>query len=111
MKLYLSENPWQCECLFIYRFQDLLQQYRSIVTDLTNVTCIHTDNEKKHTRAVITFELTNICKSTTQYLIHPLDLLNIVLASLILLIVIKLGYDYYHYRKSGKLPWIVTKMP
>ena len=35
----------------------------------------------------------------------------VILACLIILILTKLLYDYWHYRRRGKLPWIVYRMP
>jgi hypothetical protein len=40
-----------------------------------------------------------------------LKILCVVLAALIILILAKLLYDWYHYRHRGKLPWIVYRMP
>ena len=34
-----------------------------------------------------------------------------VLALLIIITLTKLLYDYWNYRKRGKLPWIVYRMP
>lgn len=109
--LYLSENPWRCECIFMLRFQEFLQKHRQIVSDSTNVTCSYPDNDERGKKLVLSLKRGDVCKLPSQYLIHPLDMLNIILAILIILIVTKLIYDYYHYRKSGKLPWIVAKMP
>lgn len=40
-----------------------------------------------------------------------LKIVCVVLASLIILILTKLMYDYWQYRHRGKLPWIVYRMP
>lgn len=110
-KLYLSENPWRCECIFTLRFQNLLQKYISIIIDASNVTCKYIEGDDNFGNSVLALKRGDVCKLPTEYTIRPLDLLNGVLASLIILIFSKLSYDYYHYRKSGRLPWIVTKMP
>ena len=34
-----------------------------------------------------------------------------ILACLITITITKLLYDYWNYRKRGKLPWIVYRMP
>lgn len=109
--LYLSENPWRCECVFTVRFQDLLQKYHTIINDASNVTCKYIEGDDNFGKSVLALKRGDVCKLPTEYRIRPLDLLNGVLASLIILIFSKLAYDYYHYRKSGRLPWIVTKMP
>jgi hypothetical protein len=53
----------------------------------------------------------SVCREPSEYLIQPLDLLNGILASLIILVIGKLMYDYWSFKKSGKLPWLVAKMP
>jgi hypothetical protein len=52
-----------------------------------------------------------VCREPSGYLIQPLDLLNGILASLIVLVIGKLIYDYWSFKKTGKLPWLVAKMP
>jgi hypothetical protein len=52
-----------------------------------------------------------VCREPSEYLIQPLDLLNGILASLIILVIGKLIYDYWSFKKTGKLPWLVAKMP
>lgn len=52
-----------------------------------------------------------VCREPSEYLIQPLDLLNGILASLIVLVIGKLAYDYWSFKKTGKLPWLVAKMP
>ncbi|CAD1471132.1 unnamed protein product, partial [Heterotrigona itama] len=82
VSLYLGRNPWRCDCLFTPGFQ---------VRDLRR---------------------TEICVSPDENsVIHPLDILNIILAILIFLIIGKLLYDYWSFKKTGKLPWIVAKIP
>lgn len=110
-KLYLSNNPWRCECIFTLRFQELLRKYHSIIVDSANVTCKYIEGDDNFGNSVLALKRGDVCKLATQYKIQPLDLLNCVLGSLILFILGKLAYDYYYYRKMGRLPWIVTKMP
>lgn len=110
-KLFLSHNPWRCECLFTLRFQKMLMKHHSIIKDWTDVTCKYIEGDANFLEKVMALKRGDICKLPTEYKIQPLDLLNGVLASLIFLILGKLAYDYYHYRKSGRLPWIVTKLP
>lgn len=52
-----------------------------------------------------------VCREPSEYFIQPLDLLNGILASLIVLVIGKLIYDYWSFKKTGKLPWLVSKMP
>ena len=55
-------------------------------------------------------DLSQECHSESAIL-PAIDIVNILLSALILFIFVKLAYDYYHYKKSGKLPWIVTILP
>ncbi|KAJ4436488.1 hypothetical protein ANN_16519 [Periplaneta americana] len=58
-----------------------------------------------------TLSRSSVCLEPSEYLVRPLDLINGILASLIVLVVGKLIYDYWSFKKTGKLPWIVAKMP
>lgn len=54
--------------------------------------------------------LNDLCTPEVSTL-HWLDVLNISMAVIIVLILAKLGYDYFYYKNYGRVPWIVTKMP
>ncbi|XP_075219594.1 protein singed wings 2 isoform X2 [Lycorma delicatula] len=43
--------------------------------------------------------------------LHPLDYLSIIFASLTLSILGKLFYDWWNFKRTGNVPWIVTNMP
>lgn len=43
--------------------------------------------------------------------LNAIDIINIFLASLIVLVIGKFGYDYYYFKKTGHLPWISSKIP
>jgi hypothetical protein len=43
-------------------------------------------------------------------MIELLDLLSIFLALLIILVITKVMYDYWNFKKYGKVPWLVSKM-
>lgn len=110
-KLYLSSNPWRCDCSYVPKFQELLQKYYNVIKDVSKIECKYVEGDNLFTRVVLTLKRTEVCKNSTENSIHALDLLNGILASLIILIVSKLIYDYYRYKKYGKVPWIVSKMP
>ncbi|XP_076243966.1 protein singed wings 2 [Calliopsis andreniformis] len=112
VSLYLGNNPWTCDCLFTPGFQDLLIRYTNLVKDVNDVRCSLTNGDDNSGKTIKDLTRTEICVSSDEApLLHPLDVLNIILASLIFLIIGKLLYDYWSFKKTGKLPWIVAKIP
>lgn len=111
IQLFLSQNPWRCECIFTQRFQELLMRFRTVIRDAANVTCKYIEGDANFGAQVMRLRRGDFCKLPNEHMVKPLDVLNVVLGTLIVLVSGKLGYDYYHYRKSGRLPWIVTKIP
>lgn len=71
------------------------------------------DNSENFNKLIRDLTRTEICIISSEYesAIHPLDILNVVLATIILFIIGKLIYDYWYFKKTGNLPWIVTKIP
>lgn len=111
--LLLSGNPWHCTCKFGMRLRELLTKYKGIVGDAWNVSCTYIQDDALRVTKVLTLTRQDICNIDAEgdMILHPLDWLNVVLASLIVLILGKLAYDYYFYRYHGRVPWIVMKMP
>ena len=80
--------------------------------DVNDVRCTVTNGDENSGKIIRDLTRTEICVSSDEDpLLHPLDVLNIILALLIFLIIGKLLYDYWSFRKTGKLPWIVAKIP
>lgn len=109
--LYLGRNPWLCDCLFTPSFQDFIIKYRKLVKDIDDVRCSSVDGDDNSYSQIQTLSRSSVCLEPSEYLVRPLDLINGILASLIVLVVGKLIYDYWSFKKTGKLPWIVAKMP
>ncbi|CAH1136099.1 unnamed protein product [Ceutorhynchus assimilis] len=110
VRLILGENPWRCDCLFAPRFKTFLQKYASQVIDIKDIRCAK-DSEHPLT-PIIDLSRSSVCHSPSEYTIQEaLDLLNGILAFLIVFVLSKLAYDYYYFKKTGRLPWIVTKLP
>ncbi|XP_044729653.1 protein singed wings 2 [Chrysoperla carnea] len=109
-RLHLGNNPWICECHFIPVFQELLRKYSTVITD-QDMTCMLEEKRKIIYKPILSLSRIDLCKIPNTFKLEPLDILNIVLASLIVIILGKLAYDYYSFKNSGKLPWIVLKMP
>lgn len=110
VQIFLGQNPWRCDCVFTPSFQDLLLKYQSLMKEAEDVKCSYLEGDDNSHKPIITLSRTSICR-ISEYIINPLDLVNAILASLIILILGKLAYDYYTFKRTGHLPWIVTKMP
>ncbi|XP_057660029.1 protein singed wings 2 [Diorhabda carinulata] len=111
--LFLGGNPWKCDCAFTPVFQELvLQKYSIQIRDLEDVKCSYIRGDENSLKPINNLSRSSVCIASTDFSLQEgLDLLNAVLASLIIFILGKLAYDYYHFKKSGKLPWIVSKIP
>ncbi|XP_011264609.1 protein singed wings 2 [Camponotus floridanus] len=110
--LYLGNNSWTCDCHFTPSFQDLLIRHSNLVKDINDIRCALTSDNDNSNKQIRDLTRTEICISPDEdSWLHPLDILNIVLASLIFLVLGKLLYDYWSFKKTGKLPWIVAKIP
>lgn len=86
-------------------------KYSKVISDSGNVTCKYVEGDQNFRSQVLSLRRGDVCKLPTEHKIQPLDLLNGILGTLIILVLGKLAYDYYRYRKYGALPWIVTKIP
>lgn len=93
------------------RFREILNKYNAILKDAWNITCIYKQGDELKSSKVMSITRGDVCKSKDETKIHFLDLLNVVLASLIVFILGKLAYDYYYYKNYGRVPWIVMKLP
>lgn len=110
--LHLGNNSWTCDCHFTPSFQDLLIRHSNLVKDINDIRCAVTSDNDNSNKQIRDLTRTEICISPDEdSWLHPLDVLNIVLASLIFLVLGKLLYDYWSFKKTGKLPWIVAKIP
>ncbi|XP_051164188.1 protein singed wings 2 isoform X2 [Leptopilina boulardi] len=109
-RLYLGNNPWRCDCLFTPGFQDFLIRFANLVKDINDIRCSGDASENSH-KQIRELKRTEICISPDYNYWLPLDILNIILALLIFLVIGKLLYDYWCFKRTGKLPWIVTKIP
>lgn len=106
MKLYLSENPWLCNCRLQPRLLKLCQKY-DLIVDQKQIRCLSDKNEA-NTYGRLLMELTrnDVCQ-VKEFPLNPYEIMSVVFSALILLLFFNLLYDYYLYKKYGKLPWIV----
>jgi hypothetical protein len=107
-KIFLSQNPWSCDCLFVTRYQEFLRKYQAIVIDSKNITCKLEDSQEM---SVMQLERSDVCSVEPDgFFDNVYNIISCILASLIVLLAVNLAYDYYRYKKLGKLPWIVIKL-
>ncbi|XP_049817149.1 protein singed wings 2 [Aethina tumida] len=112
IQLSLGGNPWRCDCVFTPEFQELLVKYATNIKDVKDIKCSYVEGDENSLLPIIDLSRSSVCRYPSEYSVQEaLDLLNAVLASLIVFVVGKLAYDYYHFKKTGRLPWIVTKIP
>lgn len=109
-KLYLSENPWLCSCKFQQRLLKLCQKFELIV-DQKQIRCLSDRNEKDiYGRSLMLMTTFDVCKDD-KFPLNPYEIASIIFATLIMLLMLNLLYDYYLYKNYGKLPWLVLHTP
>ncbi|CAH1401529.1 unnamed protein product [Nezara viridula] len=109
-KIYFGNNPWICDCTFTPSFKDFIIKYNDLIEDIDDVRCAFSEYDDNSLKIISELSLSSVCGEQGSFL-SPLDCLNVLLASLIVFIILKLLYDYWCYKSSGKLPWIITKIP
>ncbi len=60
-------------------------------------------------RQIAHLSIETMCQTMDE--VHMLDILNAVMSVLIVVIAVKLTYDWYNYRKTNQIPWIARRMP
>ncbi|XP_014262378.1 protein singed wings 2 isoform X2 [Cimex lectularius] len=111
LEIYLGNNPWICDCHFTPGFKELLLKYRTLIRDINDIRCAEQENDQNSLKLIRDLSLNSICREPRTLLMSPVDSINLILFLLILFIIIKLMYDYWIYKATGKLPWIATKLP
>ncbi|GBP47719.1 Protein singed wings 2 [Eumeta japonica] len=108
--VYLGNNPWRCDCHYTPRFQNLLLKYKRIIRDLPDIKCSRSDQETSMVQ-ISTMLLSTVCKSGPVMPISTINIVNITLASLILIILGRFLYDWHSFKTTGKLPWLSSILP
>ncbi|XP_054168187.1 slit homolog 3 protein-like [Oppia nitens] len=118
-ELYLSNNPWLCNCKTVV-FQTWLQNHFKNVKDVYNIRCaaaldpdietkpkngLYTENadQKFATRVLLRIPKSELCPQSREP-IEVFEIINWLVSTLIILIIIKLIYDYFWQKRTGKLP-------
>ncbi|KAL3272523.1 hypothetical protein HHI36_013999 [Cryptolaemus montrouzieri] len=111
VRLILGDNPWRCDCPFTPVFQEMLQKFAHQISDIMEIKCSYIEGDENSLVPILELSRSSVCRFPSEYSVQALDLINIILIFLIITVLVKLAYDYYHFKKTGRLPWIVTKMP
>lgn len=109
-KVCFGNNPWICDCTFTPSFKELLVKYYELVADINSIQCSDDEGDDNYLKPIVDLKLSSICTDQNSIL-SPIGCLNLLLALLIMLTFSKLIYDYWVFKSSGKLPWIITKIP
>ena len=103
---------WETFCFItLFLLQQFIAKHKQLVKDVSNVTCGPEEGINAG-KKIVSVELSSICADPDEYSkVNLMDVLNVVLALLTIVTIGKLLYDYYAYKKTGRLPWLATKMP
>lgn len=110
LNVFFGNNPWICDCHFTPGFKELLLKYNVLIKDIADIRCASQENNDNSMKMIIELPLTAICREP-QTILSPIDTLNVILALGIIFTLSKLIYDYYVFKTSGRLPWIVRILP
>ena len=94
----------------IHDFQSFVAKHKELIKDISNVTCAASEGENAG-KKINSVETNSICLNPYASATNLLDILSVILALLSVCTIGKLLYDYSAYRKTGRLPWLVSKMP
>ena len=109
-KLYLSENNWICSCRYMPRLLKLCQKY-DIIIDKRRLQCHNIKNDPEiNGRLIMELTKNDVCE-THNLMLNTYEILSIIFSILTVIILVNLLFDYYRYKKSGKLPFIVLHTP
>ena len=91
--------------------QSFIAKHKELVKDVSNVTCgpdwVGTAGFK-----VLSIELGTVCSDPEQEpFVTPMEIVCGVLALCLVAVLVRFFIDYRNYKKTGKLPWIATKLP
>ncbi|XP_046402874.1 protein singed wings 2 [Ischnura elegans] len=122
--LFLGDNPWDCACAWAPQLRDFLAKYStSVARDAGDVRCAFAEGDDLSLEAVVDLSRREVCIEGGECSgdwcygdwgdgpIEPLDVANIILLLLLIFVLSKLAFDCFIYRRTGRLPWIVSKIP
>lgn len=122
-KFRIGNNPYVCDCNTV-KFQKWLHNNYRIILDIKQVRCGHLRDElllhnqsfyvggpmiqqarqsRFFNKEILQINSLHLCP-IADTVVDALDLINIVLAVSIMLLIIKVGYDFLWQKRTGKLP-------
>lgn len=114
--ILLGDNPFTCDCNTL-KMQKWLQTNYPIISDIDRVRCgyMRTEltknesniaaqvyNDRFYNREILKINSVHLCPSIAS--LEFFDVLNFMLAFLIIFLIFKVLYDYFWQRRTGKLP-------
>lgn len=99
-ELYLSGNPWNCDCNTV-RFQTWLQDNYRAVRNFESICCASSGVYSN--QPIYRLKKSQLCPQQKESM-NYLDILNGLMGATIIIILLKLSYDFYLQRRTGKLP-------
>uniref|UniRef100_T1IRM8 LRRNT domain-containing protein n=1 Tax=Strigamia maritima TaxID=126957 RepID=T1IRM8_STRMM len=98
----LGGNPWNCNCKYGTTLRTFIIDQMKRIDDINNITCASTD---EHYPNKIVSELSQIdlC-DPEEDVFNILDLVNGILTTLIIVVLAKVIYDWWHFKHTGQLP-------
>ncbi|KAK2727045.1 hypothetical protein QYM36_007786 [Artemia franciscana] len=88
-----------------------LAKHSKNIKDVGFMRCASREGDLNSNKKVTEVALESVCVDESDGTIEIMNLINVALALFTLLLIGNLCYDYYQFRKTGRIPWIVTKMP
>ncbi|KAE8742601.1 hypothetical protein FOCC_FOCC011896 [Frankliniella occidentalis] len=111
VRVYLGLNPWRCDCQFTPTFQELLAKYKPLIQDWDDIRCAAVEGDDNSMKKIHALSRRAVCREEGEPRVSALDLLNAALGVSLAAVLAKLAFDFWRYRRYGRLPWIATKLP
>ncbi|KAK3869160.1 hypothetical protein Pcinc_025515 [Petrolisthes cinctipes] len=108
----LGYNPWNCDdCSFLPGFQKIVyHQYYENQYRYRDIRCQEGPKEETSRQQVVKLDVVGLCQPDPPVL-KTMDVLIISLSLLLVLFILNFLHNYFQYRRHGKLPWMITKIP
>lgn len=107
---HLGYNPWNCDdCSFLPGFQKIVYHQYEMHRYL-DIRCQDGPREETAKQQVVKLDVVGLCQPDPP-VFTPIDVLILCLAGLLILFLLNFLHNFIQYRRHGKLPCIITKLP